>query len=262
MSFISPIFNTIFFEPLLNALVFLVGIMPFNDIGIAVVLLTIIVRFIIFPLSHKTTINQIKMKQLEPKLKEIKEKFKSDSQEQAKKTMELYRSHGINPFSGFITLLIQIPIIIALYKVFMAGINFDPSHLYSFIKIPENINVNFLGLFNMTEKSYVLGFLTGLSQFIQMRLALPPIKKREPKADSFKDELARNMNVQMRYVMPVIVLFIASRFISAIAVYWTTMNIFAIIHEAIVRKKAKRILNQNGNFKPDTGNKITGGRDA
>lgn len=254
MGFIAGIYYTIIFEPLLNALVFLIKVIPFHSVGLAVILLTLAVRFIIFPLNHKAIITQTKIKQLEPELKDIKEKFKKDSQEQARKTMALYKSHGINPLSGFLTLLIQIPIIIALYSVFRAGVNFDLSHLYSFITVPENMSTMFLGIFDMSQKSYILAFLTGASQFIQMRLALPPIKKSASPQPSFKEDFARNMNIQMRYIMPIFIVFIVSRFTSAIAVYWTTMNIFAIVHEAIVRKKAKKILIENG--KSNSNNQI------
>lgn len=254
MGFIADIYYTIIFEPLLNGLVFLIKVIPFRSVGLAVILLTLIVRFITFPLNHRAIVTQTKIKQLEPEIKNIKEKFKKDTQEQARKIMELYKSHGVNPFSGFLTLLIQIPVIIALYSVFRAGVNFDLSHIYSFITVPENINTMFLGIFNMSEKSYILAFLTGASQFIQMRLALPPIKKSASSQPSFKEDFARNMNIQMRYIMPIFIIFIVSRFTSAIAVYWTTMNIFAIIHEAIVRKKAKKILAENG--KPNSNNQI------
>ncbi len=254
MGFIADIYYTIIFEPLLNVLVFLIGAIPFHSVGLAVVLLTLAVRFITFPLNHKAIVTQTKIKQLEPEIKDIKEKFKKDSQEQARKTMALYKSHGINPLSGFLTLLIQIPVIIALYSVFRAGVNFDLSHLYSFITVPENLNTVFLGIFDMSQKSYALAFLTGASQFIQMRLALPPIKKSASSKPGFKEDFARNMNIQMRYIMPVFIIFIAAQFTSAIALYWTTMNIFAIVHEAIVRKKANKILVENG--KSNTNNQI------
>ncbi|MBI4691928.1 MAG: membrane protein insertase YidC [Candidatus Terrybacteria bacterium] len=238
---ISLIFNNVFYEPFLNGLIWLIDVLPFHDVGLSVIILTLAIRFLIFPLTHRATVTQIKIKQLEPDLKNIKEKFKSNSQEQAKKTMELYRRHGINPFSGFLTLLIQIPVFFALYKIFTAGFNFDFSHLYSFISMPENINLKFLGLFDMTKNSYVLAFLTGLTQFIQMRLALPPVKKEPIAKASFKNDFARSLNLQMRYIMPVFIFFIVSRLSSAIGLYWTTMNIFAIVHETIVRKKAGKI---------------------
>lgn len=244
MSIITEIFNKIFYEPLLNGLVLLVNFLPFHDVGVAVILLTIIVRFIVFPFSHRSIITQTKMRRLEPEIKKIKNKFKKDTQEQSKKTMELYKKHGINPFSGCLTLILQLPIIFALYKVFMAGMNFNPESLYSFVNIPEIVQIKLFGLIDMSQRSYVLAFLAGFSQFFQMKLALPPIKKDKTKVGSFKDNLAKSMNMQMRYIMPIVIVFIGLKFSSAIALYWTTMNVFAIIHETVVRRKAKKIYEQ------------------
>lgn len=238
---ISLIFNKIFYEPLLNSLAWLINILPFHDMGFAVIVLTIVVRFIIFPFTHSATVTQVKMKHLEPELKEIKEKFKNNNQEQTKKTLELYKKHGINPFFGLLTLFIQLPILFALYKVFLSGGGLDVSHLYSFISAPAFINTKFLGLIEMSQKSYVLAILASVSTFIQMRLAIPPIKKTNPATDSFKDNLAKSMSIQMKYIMPLFIFYIALKFSSALALYWTTMNIFAIVHETIVRKKAQKL---------------------
>lgn len=254
---ISNFFYTVFYEPLLNSLIWIISVIPYHDVGFAIIILTLLVRVLVFPFNHRAIVTQRKIKQLEPKLKEIKEKFKKDNQEQAKKIMELYKGHGINPFSGFLTLLIQIPLIFALYKVFSSGINFDHAHLYSFISVPDKININFLGIFDITQKSYIWAFLTAGSQFFQMRLAMPPVKNLQKTASTFKDDFARNMSMQMRYVLPFFILFIAFKFPAAISIYWTTMNIFAIVHETIVKNKAKKYL-ENGTAK--TNNKrITGG---
>ena len=247
----SYLYNLIFFEPLLNGLVLLVKYLPFHDMGVAIVALTLAVRFIILPFTHKSTVTQIKMKKLEPELKEIKSAHKNDSQAQAKKTMELYKKHGINPVAGLLTLFIQIPIIFALYKVFLGGASFDPSHFYSFVVAPDFVSVKFLGLMDMTQKSYVMPVLAALTQFYQMKLAIPPIKKQDM-GNTFKDNLAKSMNVQMRYVMPFFIFFIGLKLSSGIALYWTTMNVFAIVHEAIVRKKAGKLYGEQNknNIKP------------
>lgn len=239
MDFLINIFNIIFYEPLLNGLVFLIGFLPFNDVGIAIVVLTIIVRFIIFPFSHKSVKTQAKMKVLEPDIKKIKKDFKDNPQEQAKKTMELYKEHGINPLSGCLTAILQIPIIIALYRVFLAGFDFSADNLYSFVTVPEFFQIKFLGIIDMAQKNYFLAFLAGLSQFFQMKLALPPPKKGGD--GSFKDNFAKSMNMQARYIMPIFIFFIGIKFSSAIALYWTTMNVFAIIHEIFVRRTVKKI---------------------
>lgn len=251
---IISFYNTVFYEPLLNGLIFLIDIMPAHDIGLAVILLTIIVRFIIFPFQHRAVVTQRKMRDLEPDLKKIKEKHKKDNQEQAKKTMELYKQHGINPFSGFLVILVQLPVFIALYKIFMAGANFDQSHIYSFIALPETVKINFLGLVDMAQKSYVLAFLAGATQFFQMKLAIPPIKKGGIGKGTFSESLAKSMSLQAKYVMPIFIFFIGLSFSSAIALYWTTMNIFAILHEVIVAKKAKK------NYEQSIGNNQTADR--
>ena len=121
------------------------------------------------------------MKKLEPELREIKKTHKNDSQTQAKKTMELLKKHGINPVAGILTLFIQIPIIFALYKVFLGGMTFDPVHLYSFVTAPDFVSVKFLGLVDVTQKSYIMPILAALTQFYQMKLAIPPIKNRPAK---------------------------------------------------------------------------------
>ena len=240
MSFIVSTYNTFFYEPLLNGLIFLINVIPMHDIGIAVVVLTVIVRLIIFPFNHKSIITQRKIRELGPEIDKIKKKTKDNKQEQAKKVMDLYKSHGVNPLSGLLTLFIQIPIIIALYRVFMAGVDFNLDHLYSFTVLPEFVKMNFLGFIDMSQNSYLLAVTAGVSQFFQMKLAIPPIKKAS-KDKSFKAELARSMSIQAKYVMPALVFFISLKFSAAVALYWTTMNVFAIVHEASVRKMAKKI---------------------
>ncbi len=242
----SAIFNTIFYKPLLNGLIYVIGVLPMHDIGLAIILLTIAVRIIIFPLSHKATVTQKKIKELEPKLKEIKNQYK-DSKEQAQKTMDLYKEHGVSPFSlfSFFALFLQLPIFFAMYKVFAGGMNFNHGLLYPGISIPVSISKNFLGAIDITSKSFVMAVLAGISQFIQIRLAVPPIKKTEGEKSDFKQELAKSMNLQMRYFMPIFIFFIATRLPAAMALYWLTMNVFSIVHESVVRKKAKSMLSIN-----------------
>lgn len=240
---IGNIFHLIFYQPLYNALVFIVGVVPWHDVGIAVIILTIIVQFALFPLKHKSVITQRKMREIEPEAKKIKEQYKKDKQEQTKQIMALYKAHGISPSSGFFMLLIQLPVFIALYKLFSSGIGFHPGDLYSFVNMPAVIKTQFLGLIDISKSSYILAFLAAATQFLQMRLSVPKIPKSADNNISFQDQLARTMNIQARYIMPGIIFFIAMKFSSGIALYWTAMNIFAIVHEAIVAYRAKRLAN-------------------
>jgi len=179
-------------------------------------------------------------KNLTPELKKIKERHKDNQQEQARLTMELYKKEGVNPFSGCLTLLIQLPIIFALYYVFLSGIKFDPKLLYSFISLPQTIGTFFLGI-NLAQKSMILAFLAGVTQYFQLKLSMPaPTKREEGVTLSFQEELTRNMNVQMKYIFPFLVFFIAYSFSSAIALYWLVSNLFAIGQELYVKKLMKK----------------------
>ena len=234
-------FHSVFFQPLYNGFIFLMDVLPFFDAGIIIILFTILIKFILYPLSRKAVVDQIEMKSIEPELKAIKEKYKEDKQEQAKRTMALYKEKKINPFSSIIVILIQLPIIFALYFVFiktgLPEVNTDL--LYSFVQRPENINISFLGLLDITKKSILLAVLAGVSSFIQIRLAMPAHKDTGEK--TFQNDLAKSMNVQMRYVFPVITVLISYQISGVVALYWVTSNIFSIIQERFLRKQKKSL---------------------
>jgi YidC/Oxa1 family membrane protein insertase len=230
------IYNTFIYEPLYNGFTLLSDLLPFFDVGIIIVLFTIIIKIILFPLSKKAVRTQAIMKMVEPELTKIKEKYASDKQKQALEIMNLYKSKNINPFSSILLIIIQIPILFAIYKVFYTG--FYPVNteiLYSFVRIPEAVQTVFLGLVDVGEKSWVLAIIAAVSQYFQIKFSVPNIapKKENP---SFSDDFARNMNLQMRYVFPVIILFVSYTLPAALAIYWTTSNLFMIGQEIVVRK--------------------------
>jgi YidC/Oxa1 family membrane protein insertase len=237
----SAIYHLVFFNPLYNLLVLLFWALPVSDAGLAVITLTIIVRLIIFPLSKKAIVTQVKMAEIGPELQKIKEKYKSQ-EEQARKTLELYRDKKVNPFSGIFVILLQFPIIIALYQIFLhAGFpQIDSSILYSFVKIPEYIHTNFLGLVDLTQKSAPLAFFAALTTYIQLRISMGA--QKVPQGDSFGDNLTRSMQVQMKYFFPLLVFFIAYKISGVIALYWLTTNLFSIGQEIYIRKRLKPTL--------------------
>jgi YidC/Oxa1 family membrane protein insertase len=235
----SAIYHLFFFNPLYNALVILFQILPWADAGIAVIVLTILVRLLMYPLSRKAVHTQVKMQEIAPAVEEIKEKYKDKPEEQARQTLALYKEKGVNPFSGILVVLIQLPIIIALYRIFLyAGFpNIDPTILYSFISVPERISSTFLGVIDITEKSAVLALLAALTTFAQFQISL---KSQTPrKGDSFGDNLARSMQTQMKYFFPIMVFFISYKISGVIALYWLTTNLFTIGQELVVRRKLK-----------------------
>lgn len=180
------------------------------------------------------------MKTLEPELKKIKQQHEKDKQEQARKTMALYKENGVNPFSGLLLIIIQIPIIFGLYWVFLKGglPDIDTDILYSFVKEPLVVNMDFLGFVDVSARNVVIALFAGVTQYFQIKLALPPMKDRSSNP-TLKDDLARSFHMQMRYVMPFIVFFVSYAISAAIAIYWTTSNLFAIGQELFVRKTIK-----------------------
>ena len=233
----SYLFNTFLYNPLYNALVLLTDILPGADIGIAVIVLTLLVRLLILPLETKQLHTTTKIAEIKGQIDEINKKYADNKEERARKTLELYRINKINPFAGFFLILIQIPIIIALYWVFLKGIPFKSELLYSFVRLPETVNFNFLGLFDLATASYVLAVLAGISQYFQIKFSLPPTPKKQSGKPSFSDDLARSMSMNMKYVMPVFIALIASRLPAVIALYWITGAVFKIAHELLYKRR-------------------------
>lgn len=238
----SYIWHTFFFDPVYNSLVFFVDTVPGGDVGLAIVLTTIIVKLILLPLSIKAVRTQKLMRELEPQLKDLKEKHKDNREEQAKAMMALYKEASLNPFASILLLFAQIPIIIALYlSVYSGGgvpfPNINTDILYSFVPSPETVNMMFLGMVDIAKKSLPLAFLAGLTQFIHAQLAIPKPEPRKEGADmDLKADFARNMQTQMRYVMPVIIFVVAYTISAAIALYFTVSNLMQIAQEYIVRR--------------------------
>jgi YidC/Oxa1 family membrane protein insertase len=232
---LSYIWNLILYKPLINALAFLVSIIPGGDVGVAVILLTIIVKVILFPLSQRSIESQAQMNILAPELNKIKASGAS-KEEQARLTFELYKQHKTNPFSGCLLVLIQIPIIFALYYVFYKGINFDSGLLYSFIHVPNHMNMLFLGILDISQKSLILAILAGVSQYLQAQF-MPKLATSSSGNSSFQDSFAKSMNTQMKYVFPFLIAFIAYRISGAVALYWITSNLFMVGQQIYVKKK-------------------------
>lgn len=238
----SGIFFTIFYRPLYNALVFSIGAVPGANLGLAIILLTLVVRGVLLPFSHKSVVSQAKMRALAPGLEDIKEKYKDDKQEQARKTMELYKEHGINPFSGCIVVLLQLPFLFALYYVFSKGLHsLNADILYSFVHLPVMINMSFLGIV-LSQKSVLLAAIAAIAQYFQIKLSVPPTPpQKEGVAPSFKDDFARSFSGQMKYMLPIIVFGVSYSISAAVALYWATSNLFSICHELYVKRKALEI---------------------
>lgn len=237
---ISAVFHTTIYVPLYNGLVFLVGYIPSHDIGLAVIALTIAVRIIVFPLSHRAVRSQIAMKKLAPEVEELKKKFKNNSPEQSKAIWDLYRARGIHPLSSLGLLLIQLPILFGLYWVFLLGgfPEVDASMLYSFVSPPPFIDMQFLGFVDMGAKhNIILALLVAASQFVYTRLSMGPRGQKANIEASLSADMARSFDLQARFLFPLMFAGISYFVAAAAPLYWLTSNLFMIGQEYLAGRR-------------------------
>lgn len=250
----TGIFETILYIPFFNFLVFLYNTVAFQDFGVAIILLTLIIRLILSPLSIKTFRSQKVLSELQPKVKEIQEKFKNDTQKQTQQVMEMYKQYNINPFSGCLPLLIQLPILIALYRVSIAGFEQNSlSVLYEFIRNPGFLNQMSLGFIDLTKRSVLLSAVAGVSQFLQTKISLSSQKNSFFQKDQKANPLA-SMNQQMLYFLPVITIIVSMSFPAGLPLYWIATTLFSIAEQLYIAKIQVKI-HGGSNRKPDFQNR-------
>lgn len=227
MELLINIFNEVLYRPLFNLLVLIYEYFPLRDFGIAVILLTILIKVFLYPFGKQSIRVQKAINELQPKIREIQKKYKDNKAEQARLTMELYKKEKINPFAGILPLLIQIPILIALYRLFWKGIQLDgATHLYGFVSMPGSIDPTFLGGINLSHPNLALAIFAGVSQFWQVKLASP--KSLKPSSRNQVPQFSEIMQKQMLYFFPVLTIFILLKMPSAVALYWTVSTLFSV----------------------------------
>ena len=235
---ISYLFNEIFYRPLFNGLIFLYNIVPGHDMGISIIILTILIRFILWPLTSKSIKNQKVLTKIQPQIEEIKKKFKNNKEAQARALMGLYSENKINPLAGFLPLIIQIPIIFALWRVFLNSLNLDLNSLYSFIPAPVQIQSIFLGLVDLSHKSVVLAVLAGALQYFQTKMIMPPHKP------SGSSNFGQIMSKQMLYFGPILSVIIFWSLPAALPLYWIVVTLLTLLQQYL-NQDDRRELNKN-----------------
>lgn len=231
---ISSLFHTLVYVPLYNGLVFLVGVVPSHDMGLAVVALTVVVRVVLYPVSRRAVLSQIAMKKLAPEAEELKKKYKKNSPEQNAAIWALYRERGVHPLAGIGLLFLQLPVLFGLYWVFLRGgfPQVDPSLLYAFVHAPSSVSMEFLGFVDMGAKHNIpLALLVAATQFVYTRLSMGPRAARGNIEASFSDDMARSFDLQARYIFPLTFAVIAYFVAAAVPLYWFTSNLFMIAQE-------------------------------
>lgn len=242
MNIFSTLYTELLSRPLLNLLIGITALLPGNNVGWAIIIVTLIVRLILLAPSVQQARHQVnqqeKMKGVQKELADIKKKHKDDAAKQSQETMRVYREAGINPAAGCLPLLIQLPILFALYRVFLTGINAGPNEqLYGFVPVLENINTMFLGI-SLNDPSLLLGVLAGVGQFFLMRISLKAASA-QPSANEETAQMMMSMQKNMQYFFPVMTVFIAMRLPAALSLYWLASTIFALVQQRLIKRWLK-----------------------
>jgi len=229
MSILFSLYNEAIYRPLLNLLVFFYNVIPGHDIGVVIILVTILIRLALAPSFHKSLKSQRAMNMLQPKLNEMRERHKDNKEAQAKAMMELYKEHKINPLSSCLPLLVQLPFLIALYQVFSKALHNNLAGLYSFVNNPGTINPKFLGLVDLGVPNIIFGVIAGLAQFWQSKLMMPKT--------AGADTTAKALQLQTTYVLPVISVIIAIKLPAGLPLYWIVTTLFAVAQQYYIMRQ-------------------------
>jgi YidC/Oxa1 family membrane protein insertase len=241
----SFIFHNVFYLPLLNALGLLIYISPGNSLGVAIIALTILVNLILLPLTHGQKKSQHTLKMIQPELDRIRQQFKDKKEEQARRTLELYREHGVNPFTGFLLLFLQLPIFFALFRIFRNLPTAYGVGVYGFLPILPPLHAIFLQSIDLTKPFIPLAVVAAIMQYFQGRMLMPEGVAQK------KDDFSYILQQQFKYVIPVVVFAMGFKVPAALMLYWTTLSLFGIVHERVVRSKARSLKQHHGK---DSGN--------
>jgi len=231
----------------------LIDIIPGGEVGLAVILLTALVKLVLLPLSIKSIRTQRTMKKVKPEIDKIKEKYEDEPEKQAKKMMEAYGEYDVNPFSGILLVLVQFPIIIALYYVFLYGglPEIDADMLYTFIPEPQTIDMMFLGS-DLAKSSIFLAGVAGVSQYFQS--ALSGLGQSEDPDDgdvttetsaSFMQEFKDNITGKLKYFLPGIVFVISWTLPAVVPIYWATSNAFQMLQELYIKNTLGKVSDED-----------------
>lgn len=239
------IFNAIVFQPILNLLIWLYNVLPGNDMGIAIIALTIIVKLVLYPFTAAQIKQQRALQDVQPKVEEVRRRLKDDKEAQAKELMELYKREKVNPASSCLPLLIQLPIFIGLFHALREGLaSRSLNLLYPFVANPGTINQMFLGIVDLSKPNIILAVIAGAVQFWQswqiMRKpspAAPPPSEVEGTEGAKDEGMAAIMNKQMMYIMPAVTILIGISLPGGLALYWIAMGLLTVAQQALFLRR-------------------------
>lgn len=233
------LFNAILYQPIFNVFVFLYNFLPGHDVGLVILALTIFIRLVLYPLTNSSIKAQKSLQELQPKMGEIKKQYADDKQKQTQAIMELYKTSKVNPFTSCLPMLIQLPILIALYMVLQDGLasNNLGAMLYPFISNPGKINQISLGLFDMSKPNAVLAVLAGIAQYWQAKTLSKKSPPKEAGAGAKDEAMMTMMNKQMLYLMPAMTVLIGFSLPAGLTLYWFFGTLLMALQQVYLSKK-------------------------
>lgn len=232
------IFEIIFYQPILNLLIWLYNIVPGHDVGWAIIGLTIIVKVVLYPLSQKSLHGQVALQNLQPKLDEIKKKYADNKEAMSRAMMDLYKQEGVNPLSSCLPLLIQLPFFWAIFRVFRDELSGKAiTLLYPFIANPGTLNAVAFGLIDFSKPNAILAILAGVAQFLQAKMM--PMRPQTATGGD-QEKMMAAMNKQMLYFMPALTIFISWSLPSGLAFYWFISTVLTIGQQWFMFRKIKK----------------------
>lgn len=229
------LYQTIAYQPILNILVFFYN--NTLDLGISIILLTIVIKLVLWPLSKKAIKSQKELQEIQPKLDALKKQYADNKAELGKATMDLYKEHKINPLSSCLPMLIQLPFLFAVFRVLRVGMSEDLSLVYSFLVKPENFQAISFGFMDLSKPSIYLAFLAGAAQFIQAKMMLAKNSKKNPTDSSQADNMTAIMNKQMVYIFPIVTIVFGFSLPGGLTLYWFMFTFFTVVQQYLVLKK-------------------------
>lgn len=236
----SSLFTLILLQPIFNVLMWLYTVLPGQDLGLAIIILTFLVKIILYPFAKAQIRQQKALQELQPKIEEVRRQYKDNKEEQAKQLMALYGKEKVNPAASCLPLLIQLPIFIALYRALTMGIKGEHfSLLYPFVAHPQQIDTMFFWLIDLSKPSYVLAVAAAAIQFFQTKQMIKPpaatVVQPPPEvaqSDGAKDEsMSAIMNKQMLYMMPIMTMVIGFTLPGGLTLYWLVMSALTVLQQ-------------------------------
>jgi YidC/Oxa1 family membrane protein insertase len=235
-------FETLLIQPLYNAFIYLIGVMPQGDVGLAIIALTLFMRAVLYPLFTSSIKTQMGMAAMQNELDDAAKKYKDKPDELARERLALMKKYGVNPLAGFGALGVQLLLIIALYfALFREGFPaVDTSLLYTFVHTPTSVVTNFFGLFNLlTPHHAALALVVGITQFFAIRLTVARTGSKPPQ-DASKAAAHKMQQQMMLYFMPALMAVVSYWLIGAIGLYFTISNLVSLGQEWIIRRKMQK----------------------